>query len=97
MYGSKERNVVNGSDVWLHKSKLITCWYCQGNRTKLVKKTTFLQLTPPSFLSANTEIMTTSFIVSSVLCDLVGAGRVLFVPHTHGTQGVQSKKKLFFI
>ncbi len=69
MYGSKEKNVENGSDVWLHKSKLITSSYCQGNRTKLVKKTTFLQLTPPSFLSANTAIMATSFLVSSILCD----------------------------
>ncbi len=42
MYGSEERNLENGSDVWLHKSKLITSSYCQGNRTAS-------ELTLPSF------------------------------------------------
>jgi hypothetical protein len=71
MYSSEDRNVKNGSDVWLHKSKLITSSYCQGNRTASELTIQYL----PS-LSANTAIMATffSFLLSYV------TGRVLFSP-----------------
>ncbi len=60
MYGSEERNEENGSDVWLHKSKLITSSNYQKNKTSKEDNVFYNWLHLPS-LFTNSAVMATSF------------------------------------